>query len=62
MVTEQTDGRPRDDDRVISAGAVTAMLADLQEAVITGDPDSRRALIKGVIAQLQEVLTAGVPR
>jgi ABC-type sugar transport system substrate-binding protein len=61
MGIEQTGQQPGEDDRMVSAAAVTAMLANLQEAVITADTDSRRALLKGVIAQLQEVLTGGSP-
>lgn len=47
-------------DLVISAESAREMLATLQEAVVTADPEARRVLLKGVIARLQEALTQGL--
>ncbi|MDB5581500.1 MAG: hypothetical protein JWR80_6676 [Bradyrhizobium sp.] len=59
-MTKQNRDRPDSDDlRTISAEHVGEMLANLQEAVVTADTDARRALLKGVISRLQEVLLQG---
>jgi hypothetical protein len=59
MDAPQPDQRDDGDHRTISAEAVKQMLANMQEAVVTAEPETRRALLKGVIATLQDVLLSG---
>ena len=44
------------DARRVSVATLCDMLASLQEAVVTEDKDDRRALLKGVIGHLQDLL------
>lgn len=50
--------RNRDcDARRVSVATLGDMLASLQEAVVTENRDDRRALLKGVIGHLQDLLS-----
>jgi hypothetical protein len=61
MEQEGTGQGVSDDLRMVSAALVREMLANLQEAVVTSDQGTRRGLVKGVIAQLQDVLVGQEP-
>lgn len=62
MSFRETDQQAGGDCRIVATAAVKTMLANLQEAVVTVDPDVRRALLKDVIGDLQDVLSSDARR
>ena len=60
MANRTPDSAHQDDDRSVSTESVRGMLASLQEAVVTADAKTRRALLKEVIGRLQEILSPSI--
>lgn len=59
MDRQDTAAKDESDTRSVSVAMLGEMLASLQEAVVTDDKAARRALLKGVVAHLQDLLGKG---